>query len=197
MKLFHSSLFWGLGSIFSSFTACRWLLFLLSPLFLRLLGTALLTTEPVLQHRPSPRAFDYMSHTPGHCQVQTRNTVSLPATDFGWAKWKYFFVVLHFKKHSKELWESRIMRRLCPLMFYYFKGEFKTEVEVNHLHVRYSQKYCLVCQTRAITLFTHLMDIFHDKCHAVHLKKQLYNFFTAAVLVSPSFLFIFQSQEPN
>lgn len=68
MKLFHSSLFLGLGSVFSSCTACRRLLFLLSLLFLRLLGTALLTTAPVLPQRPSPHAFDYMSHTPGHCQ---------------------------------------------------------------------------------------------------------------------------------
>lgn len=45
--------------------------------------------------------------------------------------------MFHFKQHSKELWESSIMGRLCPLMFYYFKGELKTEVEVNHLHVQY------------------------------------------------------------
>lgn len=73
----------------------------------------------------------------------------------------YYTVMLWFKQHNKELWESRITGRLCPLVFYYFKGELKTEVEVNHLHVQCLQKYCLLCQTRAVTLFTHLMDISH------------------------------------
>lgn len=73
----------------------------------------------------------------------------------------YFSAVLPFKQHSTELWENRIMGRLCPLMFYYFKGELKAEVEVNHLHVQYSEKYCLLCQTGAVTLYTYLMDISH------------------------------------
>lgn len=46
-------------------------------------------------------------------------------------------------------------------MFYYIKGELKAEVELNHLYVQYLEKYCVLCQTRAVTLYAYLVDISH------------------------------------
>lgn len=87
--------------------------------------------------------------TAGLCpSTASHPPAAAPGTDFSppsmgrTNKNTYFSAVLPFKQHSTELWESRIMGRLCPLMFYYFKGELKAEVEVNHLHVQHSEKYC-------------------------------------------------------